>query len=476
MNLFAPLPPDFDQLAHAVRLLRGADFGVEPDLRTVGERTYAAFEAVGFQAHHSPALRQRHWRHLPYALWLSPERGLAQQPELLRHYGAVILPQALDSRRPLHWGRALLHAYFQQFKPQDPVFGQVAQWAQDYFLHPRIWQALAQTQANGLLRLLGPLRALEPGVGPQAMADDILALPPERSLVQWQAQQGLTDHFWLNPFSQAAFVCATQAPLEVRRTPAYVKRLCEWALHAPGTAQQRFRYPVCRDELAWALLSPWFDTPPPPEMQHLLLAELLRLLGDPRQDTAGWLGVRREAIETASRWLTARALDACFALLSRSGDPHAPWRRAFWEAYFQAGHILEAWLVVGEAVADEWAAQPEENAQGQYGRILGPVAPHQSLLMVRMGGILFCDWSHDGRLRAIAAQHKQAPKLYQASYPLVALRFPTALNLNEGQSDDPGLLHLHSAEGGWQDAARRFIEQHLGIAMPLAQLLPAQAG
>jgi hypothetical protein len=79
-------------------------------------------------------------------------------------------------------------------------------------------------------------------------------------------------------------------------------------------------------------------------------------------------------------------------------------------------------------------------------------------------------------LRAISATAKQAPKLYQTEYELFQLRFPTTLDFNEGQLDDPGLLHYESALGGWQDTARHFIHQHLGIHLALSDLMPSETG
>jgi hypothetical protein len=95
--------------------------------------------------------------------------------------------------------------------------------------------------------------------------------------------------------------------------------------------------------------------------------------------------------------------------------------------------------------------------------------------MLRMGNILFCDWSHQGRLRAIPISSKQAPKLYQAEYELFQLRFPTPLDFNDGRLDDPGLLHFESALGGWQDTARHFIGQQLDIHLSLADLMPSES-
>ena len=473
-DCFVALPADFDHLAHAARQPRSSGLGKDPDLRSVGERTYSAFAAVDFAPLHE-APRQRDWRHLPYALWLSAERGLHPHAPLLQHYFEVQVPQALQTRRPLKWARALLHTYLQHFAPDDAVFTQLALTAQRFFADPRVLQPLSQTEAHGLQRLLRELQLLDPQQGPTRVAADLLALPAEVSLNTWQQRHALTSGFWLNPFARAAFVQALQAPEAVRRTLPYIARMCEWALHDAGQATQRFRYPICRDEFAWGLLSPWFDQNPPPEVQQRLLSELLRVLGDPRHDHAGWLGVRQEAIDTASRWLTARTLDAFFEILRHTEDDIGPWRRRFWEAYFHAGHILEAWIAVGEEAARA-LARIDPQGELQYARILGQIAPQQSVLMVRIGHILFCAWSHQGRLRAIPMQHRQAPKLYQPQYELFELRFATPLDFNQGRFDDPGLLHIDSEIGSWQEVARQFIAQHLGVSLRLEELLPTQAG
>ena len=47
-NFFAPLPQDFEKLALAASIKRSNNFGKDPDLRTVGERTYQAFAMVDF--------------------------------------------------------------------------------------------------------------------------------------------------------------------------------------------------------------------------------------------------------------------------------------------------------------------------------------------------------------------------------------------------------------------------------------------
>lgn len=478
-EFFAHLPQDFDQLAHAARTKRGGGFGKDPDLRSVGERTYSAFERVQF-APNSTTPRQRDWRHIPYALWLDTERGLHTHTPLTDRYFDVAVPEALNTRRPLKWGRGLLHTYLQGFNPENPVFVKLAHTAREFFLDPRVLASLSETEANGLERLISTLDVLDPLNGPVHVANDILGLPTDKTLAQWQERHALTQGFWLNNFCKQAFIEALQAPEEVRSTLAYVKRICEWAMHDMGKPTQRLRYPLCRDEFAYSLLSPWFDRNPPQDLKNALLSELLRTLGDPRHNHAGWLGVRREAIETASRWLTSRTMDAFFEILRHTEDDIGPYRRRFWEAYFHAGHILEAWIALGEQAVEQLQKIDQSGKLGygelSYAKILGQISPNQCVLMLRMGNILFCDWSHQGRLRAITHNAKQAPKLYQTEYELFQLRFPTTLDFNDGQLDDPGLLHYESELGGWQDTARHFIGQHLGIHLDLADLMPGQSG
>jgi hypothetical protein len=469
-DFFAPLPPDFDQLALAARTKRGGGLGKDPDLRTVGERTYSVFQSVQF-APQSKIPRWRDWRNIPYALWVRPGRGLHTHTPLTDHYFEVELAQARSSRRPLKWGRGLLHTYLQAFNPENRVFQKLAKTARQFFLDPHVLASLSDTEAFGLGRLITTLDVLDPLNGPVHVANDILGMPADKSLKQWQDRHALTPGFWLNDFCKQAFLEALRAPDEVRRSLTYVKRMCEWAMHDLGQPTQRLRYPLCRDEFAYSLLSPWFDRDPPADVKNALLSELLRALGDPRHNHAGWLGVRREAIETASRWLTSRTMDAFFEILRHTEDDIGPYRRRFWEAYFHAGHILEAWIALGEqAVAQLQKIDPAGHLS--YAKILGKIAPNQCVLMLRIGNILFCDWSHQGRLRAIAANAKQAPKLYLPEYELFQLRFPTPLDFNGGLSDDPGLLHLHSELGAWQDTARQFMAQHLGIHLALSDLMP----
>lgn len=480
-SLFVSPPKDFDHLSLAARTKRGGNLSREPDGRTVGERTYNAFKVVNFEPRPTRDLphgmrppRERDWRQIPYAIWLQEGHGLYKHTPLLTHYCDVALPSALNTRRPLKWARSLLQTYLQNFNPSNPVLLKLAQAAASFFANPRVQHDLQHSEASGLVRLINTLQLLTPEQAPRLLAQDVLSMPAHLTLSHWQDRHTLTSHFWLNALARHAFMAALQAPDALRRTHSYIQRMCEWAVHDAGTPMQRFRYPICRDEFAYSLLSPWFSQTAPPDIQNLLLSELLRTLGDPRHNHAGWLGVRREAIDLASRWLNARTLDAFFEILRHTEDEIGPYRRHFWQAYLHAGQIDEAWIALGEEAAAE-LQKIDTGGQMQYAKILGKVSPNQCVLMLRMGSVLFCDWSHQGRLRAIPIHNKQAPKLYQSEYELFQLRFPTPLDFNEGRFDDPGLMHFDSELGGWQEVARHFIAKQVGFSLALSDLMPTQS-
>ena len=86
-----------------------------------------------------------------------------------------------------------------------------------------------------------------------------------------------------------------------------------------------------------------------------------------------------------------------------------------------------------------------------------------------MGGIIFCEWSHNGRLRAQKITSKVAPKLYLHTYDARDLRFDS-LDFNNGLNEEPGLVHFSSETSGWQRRARNFINNNAGVNVPLNEV------
>jgi hypothetical protein len=86
-----------------------------------------------------------------------------------------------------------------------------------------------------------------------------------------------------------------------------------------------------------------------------------------------------------------------------------------------------------------------------------------------MDNMVFCEWSHKGKLRAGIEHGPSIPQLYKSIYNADRLRFHS-MDFNDGQTQDPGLIHSHSDIGRWQDRARNFIKKHLGHNVPLSEV------
>jgi hypothetical protein len=98
-----------------------------------------------------------------------------------------------------------------------------------------------------------------------------------------------------------------------------------------------------------------------------------------------------------------------------------------------------------------------------YGRFTGGATAQQSVLLLKMGGLVFSEWSHNGSLRAFYDRNPRAPSLYAKFYNGSELREPVSLDFHDGQNMNPQLTHAASDYGTWQRKARDFINRETGL-------------
>lgn len=94
-------------------------------------------------------------------------------------------------------------------------------------------------------------------------------------------------------------------------------------------------------------------------------------------------------------------------------------------AYYDAGHIEEAWLALGwDARTVAKKLQVDERGMG-FGRLEGGAAPNQSVLLLKIGHLVFTEWSHNGSLRAYVDGERGTPRLMRLNTtgPTSAYRF-----------------------------------------------------
>ncbi len=183
----------------------------------------------------------------------------------------------------------------------------------------------------------------------------------------------------------------------------------------------RFDEPRANGAMADGLVGAWHQKSrqPSERLKLEVLTYLRRHLGDPRVDHRGrWAQASSRTRQTVRGWLSKLSLDAFFDVVGRfagsAGMGHQ-WkaRKAFWGACLQKGHISDSWLVLGDNVARAIADKPE--LRDCYGRLIDG-DPNHSVLLMQIGGLVFSEWTYNGKLRAWPNDWKNAPRLFELRY------------------------------------------------------------
>jgi hypothetical protein len=164
-------------------------------------------------------------------------------------------------------------------------------------------------------------------------------------------------------------------------------------------------------------------------------------------------------------WLTGDTLRGFMKLLQRTADDIWVHRQKFWMAYYEKGCIDEAWLALGyDAFLQASKLKSDEKGMG-FGRIESGASNNQSVLLLKIGDLIFTEWSHNGSLRASHQSDEMAPNLYQNIYQGAALRSIVSMDFHYGMNVNPQLVHSNSSGGTWQRKARDFICRHTGVCL-----------
>jgi hypothetical protein len=451
---FLDFPANFPAITNAINNLLAEALGPPPDMRSLGQKTAEAFSDESMNL---DLIKKRDWRNVPYAIWLPENAGLKANPAALQRYFEKELPTSLENeRRPIKWARPLVFVYIENFEPSDPIFKKLANCSSKFFQSPKV------TNAVSLVGLARNLRLFDLQDGPRNTAESISN--SRRPLQDWIKNNDLWPSFGVSPFALAAFNSYLSSSDDVRRSDDFIATVLEWSVND----QQTLRYPSSRVNIAEALLLPWkgvllFDE----NKKNTILNFLIHHYGDPRIGKNLWHGVSEDALKVLIAWINGRTLEAFFKILRETADSIWQHRQKFWTAYFKQGHIEEVWVALGPDAASV-LRRLDESKQLKYANLLGSESS-QSVLLIRIGQLLFCEWSHNGRLRAERIDAALAPKMYQSYYESEDLRFQS-LDFNNNQLQDPGLVHFSSEAGGWQERARMFILKQTGIRMTQAEV------
>lgn len=235
-----------------------------------------------------------------------------------------------------------------------------------------------------------------------------------------------------------------------------------------------------RGEIGQALLRPWLDSGrvPDAKMRDAVREFLLKHLGDPRLRPPNWASVGEQGTSLVRSWLARASLKAFFNLISDHAlDSQWRFREAFWTAYLDNGAISDAWLVLASQV--HRTARSIRDLSGSYGLLEGGrISGDHTVLLLRIGNLVLCEWSHNGKLRAWPTDWKNAPQLYRARYTREDLTGkclpfpPNALTGSRGAPDGSGLSHVGAPRGNWQGSASELIARKASVRLSSVNWMP----
>lgn len=462
MTLFALPPSGFHKLQEVVEALGQVTLAAPADIEDIGTRLRRVYEQA--RPRDYADLGRGSLRRLPYALWLDGQPSLPElEPELVQAYWARHLPAALhDPRASKRWLGPLFYTYVHHFDRTGlRAFGH------------RILMALENAQgpfADLLRKLQTDLRFFVPDeVGLRLGA--VLARsrkPMPQTLEGLQLWPGFLEE----RIAEEGFKGALKLPSTDRQDEATVRRILDWSCASitGGRIQNIHRYPQHRALLADALIQPWYKNSPPESLRSRLLTHFVKHYGDPRHlDTVHqghhWQGVAEPTIQTVKRWMVGDTLRGFMRLLQLTADDIWRYRERFWMAYYDKGLIEEAWLALGSDAAHAAKRESRTDGWAQYGTLGSGASANQSVLLLRIGHVVFMEWSHNGSLRACLADDPSVPALYQPEYNANELRRVQSLDFHNGMNERNQLAHMGSERGNWQRKARDFIAHHTGAAL-----------
>jgi hypothetical protein len=361
--------------------------------------------------------------------------------------------------------RAMIEAWLRDFVPGDNAIAAAGNAIQRLLNLQRDGSLTPWFAAQSSFALFDAMQ------GPRRVADALLSGPG--SVAEVWARACLDDPFRASGgYAQAVLrelAVGLPAKLRVATGKLILDRSFE-ALAPEGVP--RFGREL-RGDVGRGLLGAWLEgrTEPSPALREPVRDFLLRHLGDPRLRAADWTPVGEAGTSLMRQWLARASLKAFFEVISEHALDHQwRYREAFWSACLERGAIQDAWLALGYRVYS--TARTLRELAGAYGKLEGGgVASDHSVLLMRVGPLVLCEWSHNGKLRAWPSDWSNAPKLYQHSYSrgdLVGKGLPFPPNPetgSRGSSDGHGLSHMGSENGTWQGSAAELLARRAGIRL-----------
>ncbi len=393
-------------------------------------------------------LSRRQVRQAPWCLWHEQAR-LAEQPEALR----TILDSVRQAHRPGAFS-ALATAFVDRF--DATANGMSA--ASDCL------QMLVEKWETPWANLHGEFSFFDLQAGPQRLAAAVVA--QNRPAADIVSGYGVGAMGARSGYVRAVTISMLDR-LAAGAEPDHLKRLEKVERYTLDEKGEPI-FNGLLGKIAEALVKPFGQFKPDKTLRDRFLSLLLRLLGDPRVRSPKnkWHHVPSALTGVVRGWLTEQSLRQFLDIVDITAMERMwKYRRAFWEAVYDAGLISEAWVAFGP--------DGEKEARRAYGRDASfarleksgrQIESGHAVLLLRIGDGIVADWSHNGKYN-IWMDHSDAtaPQLYKSQYGSDELRIIEGASGNYDTRRKVSRSHTSPDRYGWQNHASEVLYRMTGV-------------
>jgi len=210
-----------------------------------------------------------------------------------------------------------------------------------------------------------------------------------------------------------------------------------------------------------ALLEPWTERQPPPDLKSLIERRLVESFGDPRVAKAGaWAECERAsppAYRLMLRWLTGASLRTFFKIIDMvAGSPMWADRAKFWLERYEKELVTEALFALsadGVRIAHQFAARNPNETPLRYGqnRSYSSTDRDKCLLIIKDSGLWVVEGSHNFKVHIYSKTATEPVKPYEFSYDCNAIR--------RSQRDTENVEAIVHTPNSWQRKVGRKIRE-----------------
>ncbi len=212
--------------------------------------------------------------------------------------------------------------------------------------------------------------------------------------------------------------------------------------------------------IAKALLNPFEHKDPEKSIKTTITQFLDQHIGDPRFSSERWIAMSKEK-DIFLRWKIGETIKDFLKLLTYTvkKNPNADrmwkYRKEFIKSYWKAGHIKEAWIILGkEAYKDR--SKFLNKKSDNYGRIIKGVTFLHSALIYKIDTVIVSEWNYNGKVRIWNEDNNSSPVFYKKEYS----------KMNLTKKPDKQISHSSPRTYYWQKALSNYIYEYTDIHCP----------